>query len=427
MKETIELFREITDIPRCSRNRDKIKEYLTSFAKNCGYEVEIDSFDNILCFKGSPKICFQAHYDMVCIGKNRIEIVEVDGFLKAKNGTSLGADNGIAMAMMLKAMQNHSDIEFLFTSDEEIGLIGATNLELKIKSNKILNLDSEDENHITIGCAGGFDISADFVPKYKKLESDEIFYEIEAKEFSGGHSGADIDKHIKNAIKEAGFLLNSLENFKLIKIEGGEARNSIAKHLNIIISSKDSLTIEHENFELNRIDANYENYIENQEELIELLVALPIGVLGFDRKIDSVVSSLNFGIIKDKSPYIELSLMGRANHNEDLKKLMLQTTALLKLAKCKNIEILDDYPAWNPENSEFSEFVKKVYNETLGFGTFQVIHAGLECGILKDKFENVDIVSIGPNINYPHSSKEEVELKSVENILRVVEAILDRI
>lgn len=425
MKSILELFEKITKIPRCSKNRKQIKNFLVNYARDYGFSVEIDRFDNIHCFMGEPRIALQAHYDMVCVGNSEnIEIIQDDGFIIAKD-SSLGADNGVAIAMMLYLMQSENNIEFLFTSDEEIGLIGALNIELTMKSKKMLNLDSESQDEIVIGCAGGFDIVGYFTPKYKKINKDLKFYEIVSKNFSGGHSGIDIHKGIKNAIKEAGYLLNSMDNFKLIKIDGGEKINSIPKRVHIVIASEDEIFFANEYFELNRISNHFDFYIDNKDELIDLLVAIPSGVLGIHGSY--IYKSLNLSLIEEIWPHIKISLMGRANSNEDLENLTQESLAILELAKCEHIKITDRYPAWNREESEFAYFVKSVFQKVLGFGEFRIIHAGLECGVLKDRLQIEEIVSIGPNIYNPHSTKERVEIESIENIFKVLQEILKRL
>ncbi|MDR1976336.1 MAG: M20/M25/M40 family metallo-hydrolase, partial [Campylobacteraceae bacterium] len=166
--ETIEIFKSFAKVPRCSFDALKMRDFIASFAAECGYTVKIDRADNILCVKQKPLVCLQSHYDMVCLADApNVECYEEDGFLKARNST-LGADNGIGVALMLGMMRKFDDIECLFTSDEEVGLNGANNLEHQISAPYLLNLDSEEEGAIFIGCAGGVsvigEISAQKVP-----------------------------------------------------------------------------------------------------------------------------------------------------------------------------------------------------------------------------------------------------------------------
>ena len=218
MSVILEHFKVLTTIPHCSEKADQLFEYLKSFARERGYEIQTDEAQNILISKGTPKLCLQAHYDMVCIGKApEIKIYEEDGWLKAEE-SSLGADNGMAIAMMLQLMDEGAVLEFLLTSDEEIGLIGANALSFDLRSTMMLNLDSEDEAEVYIGCAGGVDIIA--TKPYALIKDNRPAYRVTVSGLSGGHSGVDIDKDIPNALKLlAGYLKD--QKIGLVSIEGG--------------------------------------------------------------------------------------------------------------------------------------------------------------------------------------------------------------
>ena len=197
----LDYFKIITATPRCSYKTDAMKEKIIEIAKKLDYTIKSDKSGNILCQKGIPKVCLQSHYDMVCVGDfENIELVEKDGILSAKNST-LGADNGMGMAIMFACMEKFSDLECLFTNDEEVGLIGASNLELELASNRLLNLDGEEAKEIYVGCAGGMDIISKLSLNYLPLNSDEIVYEVSITDLPGGHSGVDIDKGIDSATK----------------------------------------------------------------------------------------------------------------------------------------------------------------------------------------------------------------------------------
>ena len=171
---TLDIFKKICTIPHCSHNTSKMRDFIEEFCLKEGCFVEIDTAGNILARKGYPKVCLQAHYDMVCIGKAPdIEVYEEDGFLKAKE-SSLGADNGIGVAIMLLTASKFDDIELLFTNDEEIGMLGARDIKLTLKSNKILNLDTEEEAKVYIGCAGGVDINISKEFEKSRLKDDNF-------------------------------------------------------------------------------------------------------------------------------------------------------------------------------------------------------------------------------------------------------------
>ena len=395
----LEYFKEITKIPRCSSNTKQMQQFLIDFAKKQGYKVKTDMYGNILATSANPKICFQSHYDMVCIGEyQNIEIIEENGYLKAKNST-LGADNGIGIAIMMKLMTKYKDLEFLFTNDEEIGLIGAMNLKLHPKAKKLINLDSEDEN-IYIGCAGGFDVEIT-LPTKRKPYFGEV-YQIKVDNLPGGHSGVDIDKNYPNAIKEV--LKQLKDTWTLLSIKGGERRNSIPRECEALIVSESKL-----NFPKITTKGKI---IQNSSAIIKLLKTLHHGILGYDKEFDVVSESMNLAIVNDN----KIILSFRANSNEDMKKLKDEIKHLLEFIECEYI-IVDEYPAWKPVKSELAKEYQKISNKNL-----KVIHAGLEPAILGDFFE--EMISVGPNIYEPHSIRERVEIESIYKVYEEIEEFL---
>lgn len=390
MREIIEIFKEITKIPHCSFHTQKLKEYILNFAKEAGYNTKTDKAGNILAYKNPPVLALQSHYDMVCVGSApEIEIIEKDGWMYAKN-SSLGADNGIGVAMMLYFMKKYDNLEFLFTNDEEVGLIGAFNLELKINSPYLLNLDSEDEN-IYIGCAGGVDAVIEY--PLKKIKKTGFVFDAGVDNLPGGHSGVDIHKNIPNAIKELAFDVDEVCAF-----EGGERRNSIPVSAKAKEFVENPYGSEHEVF-----DSGY----------IEFLRNLPHGVFEYDMQFDVVSKSANLAIVENEK--ITMSL--RANSNEKLEELKEYISL-----KAKNVKFEGQYPAWKPEITDLAKILKELMQTE-----YKVIHAGLECAVLKDKFPEVSMASIGPVIENPHSVNERVNLKSVEKIAKVVERLIQRL
>ncbi len=386
-KRVIELFREITKIPHCSGKTEKLKDFIINFSKNYA-EVNVDKSGNILLKKGEPKICFQAHYDMVCVGNSEIEIIEKDGWLMAKD-SSLGADNGIGVAIILALIQKYNNIEALLTNDEEIGLVGAFNLDLQIDSKYLLNLDSEDEN-IYIGCAGGVDAKINY--PIKKIKKKGFLADISITNLPGGHSGVDIDKNIPNAIKE---IIKNLN--EVAELRGGERRNSIA--------SNARAKIFFENVNAKEVEVFSRDYIE-------FLDKLPHGVMEFDFEFGVVSKSINLAIVNNE----EIILSLRANSNEKLQELKEY------LLSFGDFKFEGEYPAWKPEINELARILKELLNKD-----YKVIHAGLECAVLKNKFSDVKMASIGPIIENPHSIRERVNLKSVEKIVEVIIKLLERI
>ena len=395
----LEYFKQITKIPRCSGNTEQMKDFLIEFAKNQGYKTKTDMYGNILATSSNPQVCFQSHYDMVCIGEyQNIEIIEVDGFLKAKNST-LGADNGIGIAIMMDLMTKYKNLEFLFTNDEEIGLIGAMNLEVKPKAKKLINLDSEDEN-IYIGCAGGFDVEIT-IPTKRKPYFGEV-YQIKVENLPGGHSGVDIDKNYPNAIQEVTKQLK--DTWTLLSIKGGERRNSIPANCEALVISETKL-----NFPKITTKGKI---IQNSSTLIKLLKTHHHGILGYDKEFGVVTQSMNLAVVNDN----KIILSFRANSNEDMKKLKDEIKHLLSFIECEFI-IVDEYPAWKPIKSKLALQYQKISNKNL-----KVIHAGLEPAILGDFFE--EMISVGPNIYEPHSLRERIEIDSIYKVYEEIEEFL---
>jgi len=390
MEDVIKIFEKITKIPHCSGNTEELRDFIVDFCKNFGYECRVDKAGNIHAYNKPSKLALQSHYDMVCVGEApNIEIIKDGDWLRAKN-SSLGADNGIGVAIMLSLMKKYDNLEFLFTNDEEIGLIGAFNLEHKINSKYLLNLDSEDEN-IYIGCAGGVD--AKIENNFLKVKKRGFLADFAITNLPGGHSGVDIDKNIPNAIKELAKKVDKVSEFK-----GGERRNSIAAN------AKAKVFFENDLGELVEV---YE------DEFIKFLNNLPHGVLEYDFQYDVVSKSINLAIVNEK----EIILSLRANSNEKLNEVK----EYLKL-KAKNAVFEGEYPAWKPEITKLSEILKEIS----GF-SYKVIHAGLECAVLKDKLKDVSMASIGPIIQNPHSVNERVNLKSVEKIYKIILELIKRI
>lgn len=424
MNSLIERFIEVARIPKCSFKAQKMFEYLVTYAKNEGFDVESDKAGNIRAYKEPSKLCLQAHYDIVCIGDaENIEVVEKDGYLMAKN-SSLGADNCVAVVYMLEFMKKYKNIEYLFTANEEVGLLGAKEIELKLASKYLLNMDSEKEGDISIGCAGGYEIVAFFELFFEEIKESGYFYEIGSRGFKGGHSGIDIDKGIKNAIKELAFLLKKLD-VRVCSISGGERLNSIPVESRAVVYSKNRLNLDSEFFDLKEIQ-KVDRCIKNDKELLTLLCAIHSGVLDFDRVYDVVSSSINLSKIEQSKDMIKLELMGRANSNELLEKNITQMVSFFEIAGCKNISINEKYPAWIPQESEFARIVKSVFDKYFK-SQYVVYHAGFECGVLISKFPWMEAVSIGPNIYNPHSKSERVEIASFLKVFDAIEELINLI
>ena len=428
MPTVLEIFKEITKIQRCSGNHKAFIEYMKEISKKLEYACLVDEANNILCKKenSNSNIVFQSHYDIVCLNDFCIpQIIEDDTTLKAIDST-LGADNGIGCSYMIALMYENFDGEFLFTSDEEIGLIGANALNLPINSKYMLNLDSEEEGKICIGCAGGVDIIAKnsnkkIVPNIENLD----LYEISISNLQGGHSGVDIDKNIPNAIKLIVKAIKECEG-KLLDINGGERINSIPANVKAIIASKKTPQKTHDNMKIEKINTKSEHLNIYDDEIINFLYNFENGVRDFNKELNVVQDSINLALIKTNIDEIVIEFSARSMNNENLKELKEKTKKEL-INNNFSVETYGKYPAWSPDINDFTSKVLDIYKTFNTNASLEAIHAGLECAIFKDKFPDLKIASIGPTIKFPHSKKEFVYKKSVENVFEVVKKIANSI
>ena len=423
MSKIIEHFKTLTQIPHCSKDADKLCDFLVDFAKKRGYEVEVDSVKNIYIHKGTPTLCLQAHYDMVCMGKApQIETYEDEGWMKAKDA-SLGADNGMAIAMMMQLMDEGRVLEFLLTSDEEIGLIGANEVAFDLKADYMLNLDSEDEAEVYIGCAGGADITAFKQDSYVEGKGD--CYEVAVKGLVGGHSGVDIDKGIPSAIKVLGHYLAQKGVTQLASIYAGERRNSIPANAVAIVRSQKLLENEGE-VQVRKLKES-PMVLSEGDKLIALIDAFKHGVRKENRELGIPDVSINLAIINaDEQGGITIESSARAMDAESLDALTDETVSFFKIYGFES-KVEDKYPAWKPDITDFTKLVDKKMKEVFGKSKLMAIHAGLECGVIAEKYPKMKFASIGPTIRYPHSTREKVKLDSVEKIFVVLDKIIQSV
>ena len=424
MEQIVEHFKAITAIPRCSYHTTGMKEYLKTFARALHFEVHEDAVGNILCQKGNPKVCLQAHYDMVCIGDTgKIEIIIEKGLMKAKNST-LGADDGMGMAMMFWAMEHNDHLECLFTVDEEVGLIGAMQFAMPLKSSCLLNLDAEEEGEIYIGCAGGVDVVASLELHYEPLNEPMYLYEIHAFDFLGGHSGVDIDKKIPSSIKALGYELLK-HDVLLISLEGGERRNAIPKSATAIVASKTPLHVNDLRLHVTPLEQGAHTYfIVESNAIIKALGAFAQGVREWDRTLDIPSMSINLGVISNREGMLRLDCAARAMDDENLAILANETEAYFN-ALGFDVKQEGKHGAWKPEITPFATVVQEAMQTVYAHAPFKAIHAGLECGeLIARQPQKIDAVSIGPTIRYPHSLREECDLNSVYNTASIVQKII---
>lgn len=459
-------FEEITKHPRPSKNERKVVEYVLSVVKNLGLEYKQDSFGNILVKKPATKgkenlktVCLQGHLDMVCeknrdvqhdFDKDPIQIY-VDGDWVRAKGTTLGADNGIGVAAALAIMESndieHGPLEFLFTLDEETGLTGATNLSQDfLKADILLNLDSEEEGSFYIGCSGGKDTEGRFVYVKENVPSQSLAYKISVTGLKGGHSGLDIHLGRGNAIKILTRLLWNLQNnfdLRVSKIEGGSKRNAIPREAFADIVIADSKEKDFANFvnkfyemvkfELGKVEPNLNVSFDKinlpefvidkptQFRLLNTLYALPHGVIKMSADLpDLVETSTNLATINFNDEIV-VGTSQRSSVETEKEDIVSMNRAIFLLANAQ-VKHGDGYPGWKPDiNSEILKEMKSIYYKLYNKEPeVKAIHAGLECGIIKEKYPSMDMISFGPTILGAHSPDERVQISTVEKFYNLL-------
>ncbi len=455
-------FYDITQIPRPSKKEEKILAYLLHFAEEHKLEAKQDKAGNILITKPAtagkenlPTVVLQSHVDMVCekngdvthdFEKDPIRTV-IDGDWVKASGTTLGADNGIGVATQLAVLASddiaHGKIEALFTVDEETGLTGANSLEKAFVTGDILiNLDTEEEGEIYIGCAGGKGTKAYF--KYKEKESPKkyFWFKVQVKGLRGGHSGSDIDKGLGNANKILIRFLRSLLQKKygmvLARIGGGNLHNAIAREAFAVVGVKEeykeeiraklNIFLAEVQNEYKKTEPNLDIQLESApapasiikkktaQKLILAVSACPHGVIGMSRDIEGLVeTSTNLASIKMfEDNVIEVGTSQRSSIESRKEEIVDTVTSVFELAGAKTIHN-EGYPGWQPNpNSKILNLAqqeyKKLYNKE---AKVKAIHAGLECGLFLEKYPNLDMISIGPDMTDVHSPDEKMKISSV--------------
>ena len=468
-------FEEICQIPRPSRKEGKVAEYLLAFARRQGLESRRDEAGNVLIRKPSsagmedaPVIVLQAHMDMVCeknagtehdFDKDPIEAY-VDGEWVKARGTTLGADDGIGMAAQLAVLASedisHGPLECLFTVDEETGLTGAFALKAGFFEGKILlNLDSEDEGEIFIGCAGGIDTVIEMPIERRTLPEGMFAVRVGVKGLLGGHSGDDIDKGRGNAIKILNrFLweLNDTYGIGIAELEGGNLRNAIAREAYAWIVVPENCK--------EQVRADFNVYQAEMEEVwkwtepdlrmelesavlpatvwtpdstanvLNALYACPHGVFSMSHRMPGMVeTSTNLAAVRLKTQDVAvITTSQRSDIDSEKFNIAHMVAAVFRLAHAK-ITHGEGYPGWTPNpDSLLLKIAVESYKELFGKEpVVRSIHAGLECGLFLEKYPGIDMISFGPTLRGVHSPDEKVNIKTVEMWWRHLVDILQRL
>ncbi len=454
-------FRELTKIPRPSKKEEKIIAFMKQWGESKGLDTIVDEIGNVIVRKPATPgmedrqcVILQAHLDMVPQKNNDTKhdfekdpiIAYVDGDWVTAQGTTLGADNGIGVAAAMSVLEAqdmvHGPIEALFTIDEETGMTGA--FELKpgvLKGDILLNLDSEDEGELYIGCAGGIDLTATFSYKTKDVPAKSVAAKLTVGGLKGGHSGIDIPLQRGNANKIIFRFLAQAEkkyNVKLASIDGGGMRNAIPREAVAVITLPEDKFADLQKYaeefqnivaaEISVPDPGLKVSVEKTEmpkqiiqnkvfkRLCKAVNATPHGALRFIDGIAGVPeSSTNLGIVKSENGKIMIANLIRSSSESAKHNVKKSIGSIYKLAGAK-VKYHGEYPGWNPNfNSPILEVMKKVYNEKFGrVPETKIIHAGLECGVLGATYPNWDMISFGPTIRFPHSPDEKVNIETVK-------------
>jgi dipeptidase D len=454
-------FQSLCNIPRPSKKEADVAKFVVNFAKQNDLYCKVDETGNVMIAKPATKgltnlrkIVLQTHLDMVPqknsdtlhdFEKDPIQPL-VDGDWVKANGTTLGADNGIGVAAVLSVLESdnvqHGPLEALFTIDEETGMTGAFGLKPDFISGEILlNLDSEDEGELFIGCAGGINTTATFDYTKEPVTGDGKAYKLSLTGLKGGHSGVDIHLGRGNSNKLLNrFMWHAEHNFemRLCSIDGGSLRNAIPRESFAIVTIPEKFEsqfletigkfLKMYQEELAGVETNLKFTAESvdkpkfwidkptQDRLLDAVYALPNGVIRMIPEMGDVVeTSTNLAIIKSNDNQIEINCLLRSSVESAKTDLANMMESIFDMAHAKTIHD-GGYPGWKPDlSSSILKITKAVYINLFGKEPqIKVIHAGLECGLIGNVYPKIDMISFGPTIRYPHSPDEKVNIPSVE-------------
>lgn len=463
-------FGQLSEIPRPSKKEGKVKTWLESVAKEHDWVCRKDNEGNVVLVvpaspgrEQEPVVVLQGHQDMVCektpdsahdFERDPIQL-RVDGEWLTAHDTTLGADNGIAIALAL-ALSTDPDVsrpplELLFTVDEETGLTGANRLDPSLLHGRILlNIDSEDEGVLTVGCAGGTDTGITMNLTRSPLGASWSSYRLSVSGLKGGHSGVDI--HLKRAnanviLAHALRCITDTESISLLQVSGGSAHNAIPRDAHAVFATGANIAT------LERIVGELETQMKRQygtweprlevrvapeesaepgvsaehtRQIAQLLCALPHGIQAMSGDIPGLVeTSVNLATVKSEHGSLKIGLSQRSSVQEEMEMLSRRIHSIGALA---GVQVTDrnSYPGWKPDmQSRLLERCRSVYAQTFGVEpVVEAIHAGLECGVIGAKYDAMDMISLGPTIQGPHSPDERLHIASVGKVYRLLREVL---
>lgn len=463
-------FEKINEIPRGSGNEKAVSDYIVKFAEERNLWVHQDKANNVVIkkqgstgYENHKPVVIQGHIDMVCeknndvvhdFLKDPIKVIYEGDFIHA-DGTTLGADDGIAVAMAMAVLDDanavHPPLEVVLTTDEEVGMLGAASLDASvIKGRTLLNIDSEEEGVFTVGCAGGVKtesiIPVNFVePKYND------FMRIEVTGLKGGHSGIDIDKERANANKLMGRVIEKLvrtENVEICSLNGGAKDNAIPRYAEVVICCKDcesvkatvnifaeeiktEFSVNDSNIEIKaesieRVDKVFD--LKSTENVISAINIMPNGIQSNNIQLNMPESSNNLGVVKMNENSVSLICAVRSSSITRKAYIKSQIELLTKLCG-GTTKSHGDYPAWeynaeSPLRDLFIDVYKECYNDE---PKVETVHAGLECGLIAEKIPDMDMISFGPDLLDIHTPKERASISSIERVWNFLCNVLERL
>ena len=470
-----ENFYKLTQVPRPSNHEEKAREFVMNWAKENGIKAEMDEANNILLSKPATPgmenrkgVILQGHLDMVPqknedkkhdFTKDPIDAY-IDGEWVTADGTTLGADNGIGvatgMALLLSKDIPHGPLEVLITATEETGMDGANGIRPNwLKGDILLNLDSETEGELYVGCAGGIDGEIQFTYTPEAVPAGNKAYKLALKGLKGGHSGMDINLGRGNANKLFFRFLKAVAqelDIRIASIEGGNMRNAIPREAFAIVTLpaihvdkfqnrikeyetifKAELSAKEPTLQLFAEEVSMPGNVMNaqiQANIINAIVACPNGAMRMiDSMPDTVETSNNLAIVKGGEGKVEVYMLMRSSVETAKMALAQSVQAVFELAKADQINFVGEYPGWKPNpDSAIRKTMENVYEKFYGRKpAIMAIHAGLECGILGSTYPNWDMISFGPTISSPHSPDEKVNIASIVKFWDFLKATLQAI
>jgi dipeptidase D len=468
-------FDAIRQIPRPSKHEERIAEHVVSWARGKGFEVKRDAAANVVVrvpatpgHERAAAVVLQGHLDMVPeknsdvafdFLKDPIQVRIVGDYVYA-TGTTLGSDNGIGVAAAMAVADDpsvvHGPLELLFTVDEETGLTGAMQLDGALLTGRtLLNLDTEEDAALYIGCAGGADTHAKFAITRKDTRPGTLAVRIAVRGLRGGHSGVDIHENRGNALKFLARTLDAIRQrgirFAVVSLAGGSKHNAIPREADAVVRiaphnrAKLRKVVEataamlkdefgeidpHGRVELTPVADDAANRLVwrpgDAKRVIDALLGCPHGVLAMSRAVPGLVeTSNNLAVVASEGDTVNVTTSSRSSVMPSLVATTGQIAALFRLADA-GVDLQDGYPGWKPNpNSPVLKIVERIYEREFGAKPLvKAIHAGLECGLIGERLPGMDMVSLGPQIESPHSPDERVKISTVGKFYQLLKAIL---